>query len=129
MRTEAEALKFLRENYVLIDDLVRTVQKHKATPLVREQALLWVAGLSAGQRQAAIIGDWGAITALAWSLAVKYEGGDFDDPASVTCSYCKARADEGIACPGCRRWFCDNCYDTEKGDGCHCHPIGGSDDL
>ena len=28
---------------------------------------------------------------------------------------------EGIDCTICNRFFCDNCYDTSKGDGCHCH--------
>jgi hypothetical protein len=27
----------------------------------------------------------------------------------------------GIRCPECNNVFCDNCYDTGKGDGCHCH--------
>lgn len=27
-----------------------------------------------------------------------------------------------IDCKECRRWFCDNCYDTSQGAGCHCHP-------
>jgi len=31
--------------------------------------------------------------------------------------------DEGIDCFGCGGRFCDNCYDTTKGDGCHCHPL------
>lgn len=29
--------------------------------------------------------------------------------------------DNGIDCPECGEWFCDNCYDTTKGDGCYCH--------
>ena len=28
---------------------------------------------------------------------------------------------DGIICTKCELWFCDNCYDTTKGDGCHCH--------
>lgn len=30
-------------------------------------------------------------------------------------------ADGGIICTECGRVFCDSCYDTGKGDGCHCH--------
>lgn len=30
-------------------------------------------------------------------------------------------ADSGIQCPECGRIFCDSCYDTGLGDGCHCH--------
>jgi len=29
--------------------------------------------------------------------------------------------DAGLECLGCGEWFCDNCYDTDLGDGCYCH--------
>jgi hypothetical protein len=29
--------------------------------------------------------------------------------------------EDGIDCTECHHWFCDSCYDTDKGDGCHCH--------
>lgn len=32
------------------------------------------------------------------------------------------KPNSGIYCTGCDKVFCDNCYDTTKGDGCHCHP-------
>lgn len=32
--------------------------------------------------------------------------------------------DSGLECTSCRHIFCDNCYDTGMGDGCHCHPDG-----
>lgn len=28
---------------------------------------------------------------------------------------------DSIDCTECKEWFCDSCYDTEKGDGCYCH--------
>lgn len=31
------------------------------------------------------------------------------------------KANSGIYCTECGRIFCDNCYDTGKGDGCKCH--------
>lgn len=27
----------------------------------------------------------------------------------------------GIICPECDNWFCDECFDCEKGKGCVCH--------
>lgn len=27
----------------------------------------------------------------------------------------------GIVCTECGKVFCDSCYDTGLGDGCHCH--------
>jgi len=36
--------------------------------------------------------------------------------------------EDGIDCPECGRWFCDNCYDTGLGDGCHCHGAGATDE-
>lgn len=30
--------------------------------------------------------------------------------------------EDGIDCTECEDRFCDSCYDTGKGDGCHCHP-------
>lgn len=39
------------------------------------------------------------------------------------CTECGAwtEPEHMIDCTECRQWFCDNCYDTGLGDGCHCH--------
>ncbi len=44
----------------------------------------------------------------------------------VTCAECVGPIDvstmeDCIECPECGFTYCDNCYDTTKGDGCHCH--------
>jgi len=41
------------------------------------------------------------------------------------CTGCGDSCDEteGLECTDCGKWFCDNCYDTGKGDGCHCHAL------
>lgn len=43
--------------------------------------------------------------------------------ADLICMNCYKPHDkaDGIDCPECKQQFCDNCYDTGKGDGCHCH--------
>lgn len=46
------------------------------------------------------------------------------DGAAVKCAACGVVVDKqgSIDCTECIDEFCDNCYDTGKGDGCHCHP-------
>jgi hypothetical protein len=49
----------------------------------------------------------------------------------VTCAKCVAPIDvrtmeDCIECPECSMTFCDNCYNTELGDGCHCHANSNS---
>jgi hypothetical protein len=41
------------------------------------------------------------------------------------CSECGQMVDleSGIDCTECEDRFCDSCYDTGKGDGCHCHEV------
>lgn len=44
---------------------------------------------------------------------------------TICCDKCGAECDaeeaEGLDCPECEGFFCDNCYDSGKGDGCQCH--------
>lgn len=41
----------------------------------------------------------------------------------MTCSQCgdSLDAESFVECPECLHIFCDDCYDTGKGDGCQCH--------
>lgn len=41
----------------------------------------------------------------------------------MVCARCgtETKVSDGIDCTECKKWFCDNCYDCERGDGCHCH--------
>lgn len=69
------------------------------------------------------------------SVLIEGEGGDNfpfkalrEALAGITgirkCVKCKTSFEGyegGIDCTGCNGWFCDDCYDTGKGDGCHCH--------
>lgn len=45
--------------------------------------------------------------------------------STICCAKCGAGCDpeqgEGVECPECGKFFCDNCYDTGKGDNCQCH--------
>lgn len=55
--------------------------------------------------------------------AIEMAGGEIS-LEQMECAACGKMHDrvDGIDCPECKDWFCDNCYDTSKGDGCHCHP-------
>ena len=41
----------------------------------------------------------------------------------MKCSKCDSILDDenNLDCVDCGKLFCDNCYDTSRGDGCHCH--------
>jgi hypothetical protein len=44
--------------------------------------------------------------------------------STLVCAKCRTKVetgDDGIRCTECVQFFCDNCYDTGGGDGCHCH--------
>ena len=59
-----------------LDDIGSLMEAHKVTEADGEALLLYLAGLSAGQRQAPINGkDWLAPSAIAWAFAAEY-GGD-----------------------------------------------------
>jgi hypothetical protein len=37
-------------------------------------------------------------------------------------TYCdNCETENTIQCTNCEEWFCNNCYNTELGDGCYCH--------
>ena len=49
---------------------------------------------------------------------------DMKPPAVRYCKSCGNQGDteDSIQCTECKKWFCDNCYNCELGDGCKCHP-------
>lgn len=74
--TYREMQKLLRDNQALVDDLCDTMTKHSPAPELAEQILLWLAGLSAGMRQAPIANDaWVHPAAIAWQFAASMEMG------------------------------------------------------
>ena len=45
------------------------------------------------------------------------------DKLFCICAGCKRKSlrEDGLVCTDCKMWFCDNCYDSTKGEGCKCH--------
>lgn len=58
--------------------------------------------------------------AMDWDVVAEIE---------ISCAACDAEVvtlaggagGSGVVCPGCGGLYCDDCYDTGKGDGCACH--------
>ncbi len=56
---------------------------------------------------------------------IRDEGYDLADDDLFKCANCGVISDveNSIDCLECKVLFCDNCYDTGQGDGCHCHTV------
>jgi hypothetical protein len=49
---------------------------------------------------------------------------------TIICEKCGKECEcqeDGMDCPECEQFFCDNCYDCGLGDGCRCHNLTEAD--
>ncbi len=62
-------MNLIKSQRAVIDKILDTLTDHHLSPEEGEQILLFIAGLSAGERQASIIGDWLAPVTIGWKFA------------------------------------------------------------
>ena len=62
-------MNLIKSQQAVIDKILDILTDHHLSPEEGEQILLFIAGLSAGERQASIIGDWLVPVASGWRLA------------------------------------------------------------
>lgn len=67
----------VKEHAEIVNQICDLLTQHKVPPATGEVLMLYIAGLSAGIRQAPITGDWTRPAAMAWQY-----GADYGDNAS-----------------------------------------------
>lgn len=69
IKTTNDVVELIRTHNDIISEILAVFDNYNTDPSVAEQILLYMAGCSAGVRQAPITGDWINTAALSWKLA------------------------------------------------------------